>query len=146
LPGEKKTFELKVLQGSADLFKQLFEEVPELRTACIIYDWEATLNEAVPPGLWINKNGVIELGNATDEQILGSMTQTLRMFHQQVEMGLQLVEVLGKTIEHNRQQAELVQGKLDEQKQQLSGLATETQQRHALDEGVDRLPDGDGDS
>lgn len=143
---EKQTFEHKVIQGTADLFKQLFEEVPELRTACIIYDWEATLNDAVPPGLWVNKNGQIEMGNATDDQIVGSMTQTLRMFQHQVTMGLQLVEVLQRTVEHNRQQAELVQEKLDEQRKTLGGLAEETQQRHAQNSGLDKGSDAAGDS
>jgi hypothetical protein len=143
---EKQTFEKKVIEGTAELFKGLFSEVPELRSAIIIYDWEGSLNDGLPPGLWLNENGQIELGNATDEQILGSLTQTLRMFHKEFEQGLRLVEVLGKAIEQNRQQAELVQEKLDEQRKQLGGLAEETQQRFARDSGLDQSDYASGDS
>lgn len=73
----KPTFQEKATEAVRSLFQQLDDEVPELRGAVVLLDWQKELKEVAPPFIWgdftgeerLSAQAVISLGDALEKLI-----------------------------------------------------------------------------
>jgi len=112
-----KTFQDKTLERVQQQIAALLEEIPELRSAVIVFDWEGALNEAAVPGIWLDREGLVTAKSV--QSTANGMVQLTRMFRVQQQIALQQIAGLQATIDNKQQIANSVQERLDAHKQTL---------------------------
>ena len=120
---EKLTFQQKVILPVSALFADLFKEVPELRSACVMLDWKDDINDALPPCLWLDEHNLLAQGKGPGDAIVSGLRQTVRTLQLQTEVGLRLIQAYDMAIKDKEQLAAQVEERLSEQSKRLDQLA-----------------------
>ena len=71
------TFEQQVTNFFRSAASQAMENVPELRSIAIVFDWQDKLNDAAVPYIWTNRDKQITSGDLV--AILGMMEQAQKL-------------------------------------------------------------------
>lgn len=120
-------FDQKVILPVAALFQDLFKEVPELRSVCVVLDWHGDLNKATPPCLWFDETGQVAERKGTGDAIVGSMERLVQALSHQTEVGLKLVAAYDTAIKQKSQLLADIEQRMSKHSEQLEQLADKGQ-------------------
>ena len=97
-------FDEKAITLVEDLLKQLFSRVPELRSAIVIFDWKAKLNEVAKPMVWVKENGK-SVQSMDLAELSGGAKHTLALLDKQFHALTQNAKAAWVIAERNRREA-----------------------------------------
>lgn len=117
-PEPIKTFQTRTNEEAVVRLRELLEEIPELRSLIIVFDWQDNLADFSPCGAWVTRQGLID--PAMINEIPGGMIQLVRMYQTQQQLALQHINRLKQVTEQCQQLATQAKDSLDAQKESLA--------------------------
>lgn len=116
----RPTFDEKAVELAKEAIRKLCQEIPELRSALIVFDWRESLNSACPSGVFLSENEDTLLTNTT---ILQQLSRVLRSQTNQVAADLQ--QLITNTRETLVRESNLSDAEKASLLQKLSGQCAE---------------------
>lgn len=93
---EGSTFQKKAFDMTTEAVQAMMQEVPELRSVVVVFDWREKLNQVAVPGLWLTSKGA---GAGLDQEAVAEAPQqTLKMLNVQLAQADKILRALQKVI------------------------------------------------
>ena len=134
---KSETFHAKAVNQAATQIHQLLQEIPELRSVIVVFDWKEPLDEVTPCGVWQDRDGFVQPQSVGS--ISGGMCQLSKMFRVQQLLALQQIAGIRAAVEQNQRLLKQSQEKLDAQKEAFDQIARQSPADLVPDQG---RPDG----
>ncbi len=96
------TYEDKTIALAEHAIRTICQQVPELRSAAIVFDWEGKLSEVSIAAIWQSAAGPVTL--ADNEAIMGALKQTMKLMQLQTAAVFEYSARLSQTIATTREQ------------------------------------------
>ena len=96
------TYEDKAVYLSRNLIEQLCKQIPELRSAVVVFDWRERLAEVSTPAVFWTGEGPPNAGDPA--YVAGLLSQLVRVFRMETSLAMQCLAEFDRLIKDGREQ------------------------------------------